>query len=273
MATSTRSGASSTRSVPHVLTASATISFVLASMVNSLLHESAHAAAGLALGLTPTISPFNVDFAPAGSTTQQVVTAAAGPLFSLAMGLVLMTVARSWGRGFARLFWMWLSFMGVMNFAGYCFIAPWARAGDTGKVLALLDAPLAVSLLVGLVGAAAVVWLSRRFAVEVKRYAQDLTTERQLAFRPWLIGTPIIIVLSVAELARFDVPIAPRLLILMYGVALGIFAPMQFIFRDRVHNALEPLVLERVSVVGLGLTVAVGVLSVVLAGVGGLTLG
>ena len=91
------SDVSSTWSTRHVLTANATISFVLASMVNSLLHESAHAVAGLALGLTPTISPYSVNFQPEGTPTQEVITAAAGPVFSLVLGLVLMALARSWG--------------------------------------------------------------------------------------------------------------------------------------------------------------------------------
>jgi hypothetical protein len=86
-------------------------------------------------------------------------------------------------------------------------------------------------------------------------------------------STPIILAMSVVELAMFDIPIAPMVLILAYDVAFGVFAPMQFNFRSRVHNTLEPLVLERVSVTGLVLTVAVGVASVILAGVGGLTLG
>ena len=273
MTSPTPSEGSSGWSTRRVLTANATISFVLASMVNSLLHESAHAVAGLALGTTPTILPFGVDFPPGRSTSQQVITAAAGPLFSLGMGLVLMAVARGWGRGIGRLFWMWLAFMGVMNFAGYCFIAPFARAGDTGRVLALLGAPLVVTILVGVIGAAGVIWLSRRFAIEVKRYATDITTERQLAFHPWLIGTPLIMVMSVAQLVQLDIPIAPLILVLMYNVAFGIFAPMQFNFRNRVRNAFEPRAMDRVSVVGLVVTVAVGVFSVILAGVGGLTLG
>ena len=104
MAAPALSGVSSSWTLHHVLKANATISFVLASMVNSLLHESAHAVAGLVQGLTPTISPFSVEFALEGTTSQQVVTAAAGPLFSLVMGLVLMAVARTWGRGTVRLF-------------------------------------------------------------------------------------------------------------------------------------------------------------------------
>lgn len=257
----------------RVLTANATISFVLASMVNSLLHEGAHAVAGLALGLTPTISPFNVEYAEDGTGSQRIITAAAGPVFSLVMGLVLMVAARSWGQGVVRLFWMWLPFMGVMNFVGYCFIAPFAHAGDTGQILERLHAPLPVSILVGLIGAAGTIWLARRFAIEVKRYAADLTQERQLAYYPWLLGTPIIIVMSVAELSLIQVALAELILILMYNVAFGVFAPMQFNFRNRVHNTLEPLTLTRVSLVALAVTVAVGIFEVILAGIGGLTLG
>ena len=51
----------------HVLTANATISFVLAALITSLLHESAHAVAGLVQGLTPTASPFSVELAPEGA--------------------------------------------------------------------------------------------------------------------------------------------------------------------------------------------------------------
>lgn len=61
-------------------------------MVNSLLHEAAHAVAGLVLGLTPTITPLSVSYEPEGTREQQIITAAAGPLFSLAMGLILMIV-------------------------------------------------------------------------------------------------------------------------------------------------------------------------------------
>jgi hypothetical protein len=262
----------STWTTRRVLTANATISFVLASMINSLLHEGGHAVAGLALGLTPTISPFSVEFVEDGTDSQQIITAAAGPVLSLVLGLALMVLARRWGQGLVRLFWMWLSFMGVMNFVGYCFIAPFAHAGDTGQILSLLHAPLVVSILVGLIGAAGIISLARRFAVEVKRYAANLTEERQLAFYPWLLGTPIILALSIAELAMLRVPGADFVLILMYNVAFGIFAPMQFNFRNRVHNTREPLVLSRVSVIGLALTVAFAIFEVILAGVGGLRL-
>ena len=149
--------------------------------MNTLLHESAHAVAGLSLGLTATLSPFSVDYDGQTTTRQDIITAAAGPVFSLVMGLVLMVVARNWGRGVVRLFWMWLAFMGVMNFVGYCFIAPFAQAGDTGQVLALLHTPWWGFVLVAAAGVAGQFLLARRFAVEVKRYAATKPEERRLA--------------------------------------------------------------------------------------------
>ncbi|HEY5822050.1 MAG TPA: hypothetical protein VIT20_08745 [Propionibacteriaceae bacterium] len=255
------------------LTANATLAFVLAGMVNSVLHEGAHATAGLILGLGPTISPFSVSYATDGSANEQIITASAGPVFSLVMGLVLMNAARRWGSGFGRLFWMWLSFMGVMNFVGYLFIAPFAQAGDTGKALALWGATTPVFIASALVGVGGQFLLARRFAVEVKRYTRSTTEERQLAYFPWLIGTPIVIVLSLAELLLLAVPPVVLVIVLAYSVAFGIFAPMQFIFRSKVSNTYEALELRPVYVPGVVATVAVAVVLIALAGAGGLPLG
>jgi hypothetical protein len=257
----------------RTLTLNATVAFVLAGMVNSLLHECAHAVAGLAVGLVPTITPFAVSYEPEGTARQQMITAAAGPLFSLVLGLVLLVVAHRWGRGFGRLVWMFLAFMGVMNFVGYCFIAPFARAGDTGTVLTLLGAPQWVFIVVGMVGVAGQFWLARRFAVEVKRYAAEPAQQRQIAYFPWLIGTPVFVLLTLLELIMLQLPAQYAVLILVYSVAFGVFAPMQFIFSRRVHNTLEPLSLAPVPVAGLVLTGLVAVLGIALAAIGGLRVG
>jgi hypothetical protein len=257
----------------RTLTINATVAFVLAGLVNSLLHECAHAVAGLVLGLVPTITPFSVSYVPEGTAGQQTVTAAAGPLFSLVMGLVLMVAARRWGRGFGRLVWMFLAFMGVMNFVGYCFIAPFARVGDTGQVLTLLGAPEWVFIVVGLVGVAGQFWLARRFAVEVKRYATEPAQQRQIAYFPWLIGTSVVVLLALLELIILQLPAPYLVLILAYSVAFGVFAPMQFIFSRRVHNTLEPLSLAPVPVAGLVLTGLLAVVGIALVAIGGLRVG
>lgn len=254
------------------LLAGSTLAFVLAAMVNDTLHELAHAVAGIAVGLTPTVSPFSVEYEPEGTAHQQIITAAAGPLFSLVMGLVLMAVARSWGRGLVRLFFLWLPFMGVMNFAGYCFIAPFAQVGDTGQVMKLLGAPGWSYAAVALVGVAGQFWLGYRFAGQVRRYARTVDEERQLAFIAWIIGTLIMIVLTTVEVIALHVEPAVVFVVVFYSCAVGVFGPMQFIFHQRFAVGDEVLRLPRVNVTGIVVTVVVAVLLVGLALSGGIRL-
>ena len=256
----------------RALTANAALAFVLAAIVNSVLHESAHAIAGLVQGLTPTISPFSVDYVPEGTTTERIITAAAGPLFSLVLGLGLIRLARSWGSGFGRLFWLWLAFMAVMNFVGYCFIAPFAHNGDTGQALALLGAPTWIFLIVSIIGVGGQFLLARRFAIEVKRYASGIEQERSLSFYSWMIGTPVVVVLTAVEALLMGAPAEQLVIVVAYGLAVGVFAPMQFLFSARVQNASDPLRLKPVDPAALGVTVVVAVAMIALAGQGGVTL-
>lgn len=255
------------------LTAASATAFVLAAIVSSTLHELAHAAAGLVQGLTPTVSPFSVDYVPDGTAAQQVVTAAAGPLFSLVLGLVLLGVARHWGPGTVRLFWLWLTFVALMNFVGYLMIAPVAQVGDTGKVLELLDAPGWVYVLVLVLGVAGLFALAYGFATQIGRYAPDLAVERQLAFRAWIIGTLATMTLSLVELLALGAESDAFVVVLMYSLAVGIFAPMQFLFRSRVRASPEVLQVDQIPRAGIALTALFAVAMVVLAGVGGVTLG
>ncbi len=254
------------------LRAASTLAFVLAAVVSNTLHEGAHAVAGLAQGLTPTLTPFSVDYTPEGSAHEQVVATAAGPLFSLVLGLVLMRVARSWGHGTARLFWMWLPAVSVMNFAGYLFIAPFAQVGDTGQVLGRLGAPGWLFVLSSVLGALLQLGLARHFAVQVKRYARDLEAERSLAFQPWLLGTLAVLVMGVVQTQLLGAPADVAAVVIAYTLAVGVFAPMQFIFSRRVSAVPEELALGRLTRPTV-LTVAVAAALVVLAAVGGVRLG
>ena len=142
----------------------------------SLLHELAHATAGLLVGLTPTVTPFSVEYQPTptdawGSSPRRPARSGA---WSWAC---LMAVSRSWGSGFVRLFWLWLSFMGEMNFAGYLIIAGLA-VGDTGRALTLLGAPGLVFALAAVAGVALQFALGYGFARQVKRYAPDIADQR-----------------------------------------------------------------------------------------------
>lgn len=258
---------------PRGLTAASSTAFVLAAIVNSLLHELAHAAAGLAQGLTPTVSPFSVSYLSDGTTGQQIVTAGAGPLFSLVLGLVLLAVARHWGRGIVRLFWLWLTFMAMMNFVGYLMIAPIAQVGDTGKVLKLLDAPLGAYLAAPLIGVIGLFALAYGFATQVARYAPDLAAERQIAFRAWIIGTVATMALTLVELLILGAEADAFVAVMMYSVAVGVFGPMQFIFRSRVRATPEALEVDGQNRRGGALVAAAAAAMIALAASGGATLG
>jgi hypothetical protein len=272
--TTTSEPESTTASVAgRTLTANATLALVLASIVNSLLHEGAHAVATLAYGFAPTLSPFSVDVSEPTTTRQEIVIALAGPLFSLVLGLVMMGVARNWGRGIVRFFWMWLAALGVMNFVGYCFIAPIAKGGDTGQALALLGAPWWVFVVVCVAGIGGQFWLARRFAVELKRYAADKQAERHIAYFPWLIATAIMVVITVVEVFLMHAPAIYVFPVVAYAVAFAVFAPMQFIFSAGVSNRFETLDLQPVNRVAIALVIVVVAFDIILAGIGGIRLG
>jgi hypothetical protein len=248
--------------------------FLLAAMVNSLLHEGAHAAAGLALGLTPTVTPFAVRHDPPPSPGEEVVVALAGPVWSLVMGAVLLVVARSWGTGLTRLFWLWLGFMGVMNFAGYLLIAPIVPAGDTARAMTLLEAPVWAFVLVAVIGAAMQFGLAYLFARQVKRYTSGIEGERGLALLAWGLGTMANLVLSVLELLLVAPGAGAVVAVSFYALAVAVFAPMQFMFSNRVPRVpVEHLPVDRPSRAGLIVTALVAAAMVVLAAAGGVRLG
>lgn len=254
-----------------LLTAS-TATFVLAAMLSVTLHECAHAVAGLVQGLGVTLSTNSVSYDGAPSEHQATLAAAAGPLWSLVLGLVLYAVGRDRGPGHVRLLVLWVSLMSMANVAGYLLIAPFARAGDTGKVLDLLGAPAfvyVVSCALGVVGTLAV---SRTLATQVVRYAHTPEEMRAMVIFPWLIGTGLVVSLTLLQSPFQDLEPDQTFLVLLAAVAIGIFAPMFSFFYGSMTIGDEHLQLgsSRPWIVA---TAAVAVLLTALAVVGGLHLG
>ena len=205
---------------------------------------------------------------PEPSTAGQVLTAAAGPVFSLVLGAVVLLVGRNVGRGFVRLLLLWTGLASLQNFAGYLLIAPFAAAGDTGQVLALLDAPPGWRTWSAVVlGVALTLLDARLFAGQVTRYARSQDELRHLVLLPWLIGTGITVVLTllnawISGLGAADVPV-----VVAGAVAVAIFAPMFTFFYRRLHPPYEALAL-RPPLVPLVVTVVVVVLVAVVLGPG-----
>lgn len=235
-----------------------TVAFALAGMIAITLHELAHLITGKAFGLPATLFATAVDYGEAVPEPTQIATALAGPIFSLVFGLVLHAISGRWGRGFGRLFWMWLGLMSAQVGFGYLIIAIFARNGDTGKALTLLGAPEFVYWISLVVGIAGMLWLSSLFARRVVSYSgDDEKTMRAFGIFSWLSGTAIIVVVYL--IAVRELPADLQFICLIGAVAAGIFAPMFSFFYKRVHPESEALELG-IPVVGIVLLVIVAVL-------------
>ena len=219
-----------------------TVALVLAGMLSITLHELSHFVTGLALGRESTLYATSV---AGGNETTSVAmaTAAAGPLFSIVFGLIIVFAGRHWGTGFVRLFWMWLGFTSAQVGFGYLMIAIIAPVGDTGKVLALLDAPDVlywVSLVAGIAGT---LWLSRLFATRVVSYSgESETAMRDFGIFSWLLGTGILALIYLTTILTLP---ADAIFVSMMGIiAIAIFAPMFSFFYKRVKVKHEQLQLK-----------------------------
>ena len=239
------SGRAPGRGRARLLQANSTVAFVLAAVVVVTLHETAHAVAGLALGLTPTLYANAVGYEPEPGRTAAVVTAAAGPLSSLVLGLLVHLFTRSTGRGFGRLFWLWTGLLALQNFAGYLVIAPFARAGDTGQVFALLALPGAAYVLAVVVGAALMLANARLLAAQVVRYATSPDELRHTVLFPWLLGSAVVVVLTLLDASRSSLDPGSSTVIVAGAATVGIFAPMFSFFYRRLDRPYERLDLRR----------------------------
>ncbi|GAB2584865.1 zinc metalloprotease [Microlunatus antarcticus] len=251
----------------RLLLACSSVALSLAAIVVVTLHELAHAVAGLSLGVGAVLHPNSVSYVPELPPGGQVVTAAAGPVFSLVLGAVVFLVGRNLAGGFVRLLLLWTGLASMQNFAGYLLIAPVARVGDSGKVLALLDAPGAAYAVSVVLGVALTLLNARLLAGQVTRYARSQDELRHLVLLPWLVGTGVTVALTLLDTWISGLGADDVVVVLAGGVAVAIFAPMFTFFYGRLHPAYEHLTL-RTPVVPLVVTVVLAVLVAVVLGPG-----
>jgi hypothetical protein len=133
-------------------------------IVTTLLHELAHAVAAIACGRSALL--FNNRVTHPGeddgavSVAAQVVGSGAGPVFSLMQGIVVLLLLRARARSSTttntsatlQLFFVWLAFHGLTNFAGYLFSAPFAPGADIGNIVRALGLPTLATLPLSVVG-------------------------------------------------------------------------------------------------------------------------
>jgi len=247
----------------YLLLINSTVAFILAAIIAITLHETAHLIAGKMLRLDAIFYPTAVDFGKNSSVNDSVITALAGPLFSLIFGLLLIRFGRNWGKGFRRLLWLWLGYISAQIGFGYFLIAYFAPQGDTGLVLKLLSAPAYAYVSLFLMGLFGMIWLARMFAGQAIRYTNDANSLRQIGLFAWIVGTGILLVIYTAASRNVPTQVVPTILA---GVGtVGIFTPMLTFFYKKLHAPYEDLKLSfpyaQLAIVAFVSTVVIGILA------------
>lgn len=219
---------------------SSTVAYVLAGSVSTTLHEGAHAAVGLAFGHAVTLTSFSADTVQPMSHGHAAVMTAAGPVFSLLLGVVLILTGQNLGRGFGRLFVMWLGFLSAQNFVGYLAITPFG-AGDSGTFVDELDLPGAVAWIfcaLGVVGVFTLAWL---FVKQETRYVVNATQLRQIGLYAWLAGTAVTVAHTAIEAVVSGADSGTVGIVMAGAASGGVFAPILSRAWQKVHAAKERL--------------------------------
>lgn len=197
-----------------LLVVNSAVCYVLAFLLTTVLHEFGHAIVGSVLGSHPVLHHNYVAHLDRGSlpVTHQAWVALAGPLVSFVQGLLLLPVVRNGrGGGLFNLFLLWCMLLGFGNFLGYLMTGPIFTAGDIGKVHDLLEVPVALRILLALLGAAALAWLAYFSTRPFLRFAPDpaqlvdvpsrMTFSFRIIILPWLIGSMVVTLLYLPVVA------------------------------------------------------------------------
>lgn len=171
------------------------VAFVLAGILATTVHELFHFLTALLLDGTARITPVFAQTGDSISKNNSILVAAAGPILSLLTGLLVIAFCRK-GTGFNRLLWMWFGFLSAQIGAGYFLISSFAKDGDTGQALTLLNAHWMIYAITTIIGAVGTYFiLPRLFSAQGSVYVKDKIEFFQLGMHPWWIGTTILVVL------------------------------------------------------------------------------
>lgn len=225
---------------------------VSTSIIGTILHESAHYVAGYYLGLNPELHHNYVNPLAEGTELQNILMAAAGPLFSLVFGVVIMFISIKFIKpSLLKLFMTWLGMGSILGLLGYLLISPIAKNGDTGRVFAYLQIPTFVSVIIAIASFAFITYLFKKWSNQFVFYKHDDTfdkteTTKQLFFYP-IFGSIIIVTLLNFPITTW-VSLLPTL-----------FMPMSYFSTfggyKRLNNLNPTLTIKHISPVLIVLTI------------------
>lgn len=167
--------------------------------INQVLHELAHALTAFFLGVPSTLFHFWVDVDPArAGPRERALIAAAGPVFSLAFGLLCGAVSRNHRVPSARLPLLYLSVVGLSMFFGNTLTA--AFVGDFSNVAVALGTRMPSRYAATILGAVSLILVmfaaGRRLRGFVPRRLGRLAGMIGVVVLPALVGTTAVILIN-----------------------------------------------------------------------------
>ena len=154
-----------------------TLAFVSAFIVTTIFHEFGHYLSYSFFGYEVTL------FHNFVQTTHQnpdnnitIISAAAGPVFSLVQGLVFaFFIFKHKSNSSNTLFMLWLSLLGFVNFFGYLLMTPFTTTGDTGKIALLLDVNFSLRIVIAVIALFVLLWIISKVAICFNNFIPEQT--------------------------------------------------------------------------------------------------
>ena len=173
--------------------------FVTASTINVVLHEGTHFLTAYAPGLQPTLYQYWVHWDQENATlAQYAAVRAAGPTFSLIVGLCCWLAYRAKKQSAAGLPLLYLSAGGMAMFSGNLMST--AFAGDFSGLASWLELPTPALYAISAFGAAStiavMVWLGRQLRQWIPDTAGTALGLIGVVVAPIVLGTAIIILIN-----------------------------------------------------------------------------
>ncbi|MBO0932439.1 hypothetical protein [Fibrella aquatilis] len=225
---------------------------ILTSLLTTVLHECAHFVPAYLYGFNPVLHHNYVAYDSAGRlVSQQLLIAAAGPGFSLLLGVVCLWLStRLTEKGLLSLFLLWMGLQGVLAFFGYLFAAPFFTYGDTGFIFAKLGLPTWLVIVISVSSFVVLNVILKRMAFAFRFYGSIGQSVQQRANA--LILFPMLA--SVAS-AVLHLPVTTPLSIIAPAITPTIFLSIYGTFR-RTDPGQPTVPLSQISWLLMGLTAA-----------------
>ncbi|NOX88066.1 MAG: hypothetical protein GXO77_03500 [Calditrichaeota bacterium] len=248
-----------------------TLAFVSAFLLTTFIHEFGHFISYYLSGAHPVLFHNRVYASDQQMSIQiKIISALAGPIFSLAQGIVFVIPEfRKQGNKISDLLFLWLGLLGFINFFGYLMLTPISEAGDTGKVAELLQIPYSFRILIAVAGIVILLVIIRQtgrlftnFIPEKSEFGERRKYVNRIMFFPVLTGSivnailsfPIMVTLSVIYPATSSFVIMSAYKVILKTQKTGIH---KSVIEDRISLFLIILtaiviIVNRLLTIGIG---------------------